>query len=553
MRKTIPLIVVAGMTLLLASSSAWADVPAPPVNQLLGFPDVGFGDLTEPDCRACHASGVPDRHHGLYGLPIDHANTLVPYPDSDGDGVDDPVYVCLSCHDQNFTVVRDCTVCHDSTSPHHKTAIADSGDCQACHGSIVDNMGDGHYIPTYAPSLVTPTRSVGDGLPLNGRGNGAGACNYCHDDDGLATPVILENHDLHHGTLFNNFGAKCGWCHDFGLPFEEQIRVCENCHGPDSLHNIQADSPNTNNPGTLVVGGEDAGYGHVGRDAGPGDSDCWGCHGFAPASAPGSGPIIPTIRSADVTVVDAGTATDMVLTGTGFTNIAGNVQFDCNVVLTAADGSSVTLTPALLLENILSLTIPADLAPGNYDLKAVKAEFFSNPAVISVIPAVSITEATGGGTVTITGKGFGGYAVGSGTTVTGTIGIGTVEATIVSWSDTTIVADFSSSPSEVTVNSVFGTAASAVGGGSGGDLWRVVSPSAEITVGFAPAGSFLSVQVTYPDGSSSMGLGIELSGVIFWMDITGNIFFGNIDRTAGTMSGVVFGPSGGGMFTGQKL
>jgi hypothetical protein len=41
------------------------------------------------------------------------------------------------------------------------------------------------------------------------------------------------------------------------------IRVCEGCHGPDSLHNIQADSPKTPT-GTLVVGGEDAGYGHVG-------------------------------------------------------------------------------------------------------------------------------------------------------------------------------------------------------------------------------------------------------------------------------------------------
>ena len=45
---------------------------------------------------------------------------------------------------------------------------------------------------------------------------------------------------------------------------------CEKCHGPESLHNIQADSPNANNLGSVVVGGEDAGYGHVGRDAGPG-------------------------------------------------------------------------------------------------------------------------------------------------------------------------------------------------------------------------------------------------------------------------------------------
>jgi len=550
MQRTIPLFIfAAGMMLLFASGSGWADAPAPPVDQSLGFPDTGFGSLTEAECRVCHSSGLPDRHHSLYGQHI-CPGTHVPNPDADGDGVADTTFVCLSCHDQNFTVVRDCTVCHDSGSPHHTTATANGGDCQACHGSIVDNMGDGHYIPTYAPSLVTPTRSLGDGLPLNSRGNGAGACDYCHDDDGLTTPVILDNHDLHHGTGFDDFGAKCAWCHDFGLPFDEQIRVCENCHGPDSLHNIQADSPNPNNIGALVVGGEDAGYGHVGRDAGPGDSDCWGCHGYAFAAAPRSGPIIPTINSLDVSAVDAGTATTVFVNGAGFTNIAGTALFDSSVVLTAADGSTVTLTPEILLENVLSVIIPADLAPGNYDLHAVKAQFSSNPSVITIVPEVIITEATGSGTITITGSGFGGFVDGSGTSVTA----GTLEATIVSWNDTTIVAQFDSSPSEITVNSIFGSVATGIGGGSVGDIWRVVGPSGEITISLEPVGGFLSVQVTYPDGSSSVALGIELPGVIFWMDITGAIYFGNVDRSAGSMSGVVFGGSGsGGMFVGEKL
>ncbi len=58
----------------------------------------------------------------------------------------------------------------------------------------------------------------------------------------------------------------------------------------------------------------------------------------------------------------------------------------------------------------------------------------------------------------------------------------------------------------------------------------------------------------------SLGIGIEFVGVIFWMDIwmnmwadesgnvywgTGNTYFGNIDRAAGTMSGVVFDNLGG--------
>jgi hypothetical protein len=316
---------------------------------------------------------------------------------------------------------------------------------------------------------------MGDGEPLNSRGNGAGACNYCHDDDGLTPPVILDNHDLHHGTNLVDFGNRCDWCHDFALPFDEQIRVCEGCHGPDSLHNIQADS---NGDGLLVVGGELAGYGHVGRDAGPGDSDCWGCHGFAPAgaSAPGTGPIIPSISSSDVAVVIAGTDTPVVLTGAAFSNIDGLTVYESDVVLTAANGSFVTLTPSVVTEGAMVVTIPAGTAPGNYNLQAVKADSASNPTAISVVPEVVVTDATGDETVTISGSGFSGYAAGSATSVTGKITTGkgknkttvTVTATILSWSETSIEAQFDSKPSEITVSSVYGAATSEVGGGGGG-------------------------------------------------------------------------------------
>ena len=43
-----------------------------------------------------------------------------------------------------------------------------------------------------------------------------------------------------------------------------------------------------------------------------------------------------------------------------------------------------------------------------------------------------------------------------------------MEGTIVSWSDTTIVAEFRSPPNQVTVNSVFGTAQTKVFGSRNG-------------------------------------------------------------------------------------
>ncbi len=154
------------------------------------------------------------------------------------------------------------------------------------------------------------------------------------------SPIIRNNADLHHATTYAWDGSlDCLVCHDIRDPLS--IRVCERCHGPDSLHNIQADSPRASNLGTIVVGGEDAGYGHVGRDAGPGDSDCWGCHGFASASAPRAGPIIPTVYYTDVASIRAGSDAMVTLTGASFVNTMGTLLYESDVALTAADGSSV--------------------------------------------------------------------------------------------------------------------------------------------------------------------------------------------------------------------
>jgi len=360
--------------------------------------------------------------------------------------------------------------------------LAQGGDCVACHGDMVDNMADGHYIPAYAPSLVTPHPSDGKGSPPNHRGNGAGACNYCHDSDNLTTPVIRSNAALHHETGLLAGYSRCNWCHLVdagGDPVFDpakgglQMRGCEGCHGPDSLHNIQTDSPNANNVGTLVVGGEDAGYGHIGRDAGPGDSDCWGCHGFeiSATSTPISGPTIPTINWSDQSVVRGGKSTTLLLSGEAFTNTTAGKSYQPDVRLTASDGKSVTLQPDLVLDQAnLAVTIPARTAPGNYSLRVVKGDVASNPVVISVSPTVRVSRAIYQGQVTILGQGFGGYAKGSSTSVTGTVSRGsgrrataqTVQAEVISWSNTKIVVDFGALPDQVTVNSVFGSASAPV-------------------------------------------------------------------------------------------
>jgi len=572
-------------TTLLSASAGWADIPAPPANQLLGIVDGIFNNLTEAECRACHddpnnscTTSNVDRHHLLYGLPLPqgecsvNSNTCLSDTDCDSgictntgasctvdaecpevglgetcgevcigetaasnpyensvcsdsgavcaDNTDCSagetcgVYGCLSCHDQvdiggniTFLVERDCLQCHiqipGEGSVHHLTPMAqggdspigdpDVGDCTPCHGTLVDDIGDGHMIPPYAPSLVTPVPSGGEGEPDNSRGNGAGACNYCHDE-GLDTSTgttleVFRNADTHHNTgvfvsetgVVNN--DTCLWCHNFtGLPSEYDIRTCEGCHGYESLHNIQVDSDGTCSvstgiscnvdsdcptgetcDGTIVVGGELAGYGHVGRDnpGVPGDSDCWGCHGFSTASALGSGPVVPAISSSDAIVMTAGTDTAFILTGAAFTNLIGTYEWVSDVLLTAVDGSSVTLTPDSITQRSLTVTIPGTTATGNYILQAVKGTYAtSNPVAISIKPEVVIDDVvTVGSTLTITGSGFGDSPPeGSGDYLN--VEVNGVPADISSWTDTEITASVSgygasSTGGTVTVNALY--------------------------------------------------------------------------------------------------
>jgi hypothetical protein len=161
---------------------------------------------------------------------------------------------------------------------------------------------------------------------------------------------------------------------------------------------------------------------------------------------------------------------------------------------------------------------------------------------------VVITDATAdGGIVTINGSGFGGYAVGSITSVTATFttGNGTrittrrVEGTIESWSNTTIVAQFDSAPNEVTVTSVFGTVTSEVD--SGGSSWALSIPLVDATkmqVSLSPYGGLLLVEEQI-SGQRIYGIGAERDGVIFWFDTRGTVFFGIVDHDAATMQGIV--------------
>jgi hypothetical protein len=483
-------------------------------------------------------------------------------PDINGDGQRDAIYGCNNCHPDDpatpvidFIVTRDCLQCHvqigGEGSVHHisATSPAQENRCFVCHGDLVNlapgycsdgsgttlpsgekntcttdadctagTCGDGHVIPTYDPSLVTPKPSRGLG-PENPRSEIVfrGACTYCHStgngecrndptvkcttnsecttglndicipdpgtpgEDTVSGTDVFGNSINHHNTGVGLAGTyQCLWCHPGinGPNFDAlDIRTCENCHGLSSLHNIQVNSDatglvdttgdgngDTPNLPNIILGAENPWYGHIGNP-----QDCLGCHGgYIPASAPGSGPIVPNIATADVNSMTTGTDRAVTLTGTAFENYIGTFLLTSNVTMTASDGSSTTLTPDAINASSLTVTIPGTTAAGNYDLRVAKDDgtgtggtVSSNPVVVSVIPNVAIASVDCNKKkrmLTVTGTGFGDKPGGTDADLNLKVNGQTME--LISWADTQIRAsvDRCSKRAAVSVNALFGSA-----------------------------------------------------------------------------------------------
>ena len=371
----------------------------------------------------------------------------------------------------------------DADCPGADTCVGGTGSVETCDGADACNYDTDC---TEGTCSTTTTQTCHDTLdcPSGETCNGgvvcaqtyeeglAGGCTYCHEagEDSASGVLVSTQHDTHHGTGLTS-GSRCVVCHMAGYPHTvygeepEHIRWCENCHGYEALHNIQVDSPNTANLGSIVVGGEDAGWGHIGNN-----DDCWGCHGFATAAAPGSGPLTPFISGADQLGVTAGVDTALTLNGAALTNLVGTYLWTSDLSMTGKeDGSSVTLTPDSVVNDQMAVTIPGTTPPGNYELRAVKgASAASNPLVISVKPEVAITDVSCDrkkGVLTVSGSGFGEKPAGTDAYIN--VQVNGEAVNITSWSDTAIKASVSEcrGNAPITVNAVMGSATSGSNGG----------------------------------------------------------------------------------------
>ncbi|MEJ2693684.1 MAG: IPT/TIG domain-containing protein, partial [Candidatus Thiodiazotropha sp.] len=401
--------------------------------------------MSEPVCRACHNQNpppgilaeptfLPDRHHLKLGLPIPE-KTDVLFPDANNDGVPDANYDCVNCHEltfdpiaQNFVLsdLSDCMQCHVYSaegSVHHRSDKTLSLDCKACHGGLVNNHPtagsnpDGHYIPTYSPSALTPWPSGKPGgngnQPPSSAGTYPGNCDYCHNtEDGtpnggapIQTPIgmltIDTNENTHHtaaiGSLQLPGQPPCMVCHDFTSPPEYRIRTCENCHGVDTLHAIIAD---TNGDGFQFLR-EAPGFSHVGSL-----SDCWGCHstGARALADKLSAKTLPGIDFVNGSAIRAGSDSNITISGTNFTGHEKNPWTGANDTLVTSvirlidgEGNETELVPNSVTENSIQVTVPGSMAPGNYRLVVDKKGSESTPASLIIKPEVKSWQTIQGG------------------------------------------------------------------------------------------------------------------------------------------------------------
>jgi len=419
------------------------------VNQKIGIADTKFVNLYRADCIVCHVSDtvLVTRHHAL----IQSANKQ-----------------CLDCHTQisdgtggfYFADFRTCEVCH-KTTPHHITDAAAARDCVSCHGKYVDNYNDGHTVPSYAPSDVTPmagSKVVDDAQSTDPTKTIAtGGCTACHVADLTATPrKIYRNADTHHGTGLQN----CLWCHGDAEGTVTNIRTCETCHGIKSLHNVQVDSPNTANVGKVVSGGETPGWGHIGSN-----EDCWGCHGWYDKYdiAPETDAVVAWIEKLNTVVATAGARFNLVISGESFISENSGAVYTPKVEI-----NGVTYTPVAYTNNSITVSVPT-LKIGNYDVRVLKNGKVSNKASFSVKPALKVSTATASGTTaTFQGVGFANAPLAN-TKSEQKVTINGKEAKIISWTDTKVVASVTTPIANKTpyvINTLFGPVSGTVTVGS---------------------------------------------------------------------------------------
>ena len=511
--------------------------PPPPVGQHVGINDTSVDQLvtTATDqgaCRLCHTTGgtlinvvngstysnttvggVPNRHHSLVQSQTTNPETGSPFLCQDchpsTPGVGNGVLLdrnCLDCHrglDFNTSGAR----VGNFSRPHHVNTTYDNAgignpaaarQCSFCHGGLVNDYNDNHYVPSYSSNfldnMVSPLASfeVTSNVPNsptvaalnpNEANKTWGGCYSCHlADNASGLPFNIEDNENNHhvsimgfGTGFSAldtpidltqapFGRICFMCHvvntssgsllrvnitnTFATPPELLVKAVELRNSTAAQNTVSENGAAAN----ITVNGTGCEKCHAppslhniqfqyqqNGPAGLGhvnnNLDCNGCHeSWTSLGTIMTGAIVPIVDKISPAGLVAGTATTLTITGSEFVN-------DQFTSVVKVDG--VTYTPTSVTNTEIVVDIPA-LSAGAHLLQLVKGEdTTSKLSTLTVVPATSITSAKLGtgrdkGSIIITGIGFGAQPSSAQYVSVNHGGNQIVSTNIVSWSDTQI-------------------------------------------------------------------------------------------------------------------
>ena len=489
MRKIVFIFVAVVFLITLGSiqGTAYKRPPNPVMNyvpQNVGIYDTYYGNFKETDCRACHgdSEAVSNRHH--YSALV-----FADCPD----GCPLPLPNCLAvCHVEAYNPVTnptgDCNVCHvDGTwipidvgygignlgLPHHRSDLAGSGQCTACHEPSLLVEPKSVKPPFYYPVAYThtptpyncenchwPSGNAPEGPPLLIDWNSwIGLPKPTTWPDGLSHPAPIEangplltgsvvagdpaptanklfrpNNGTHHEIDGRVVYAACWLCHagdsDSGWDPTNPllIRYCENCHSKDSLHGIEDHV--TTGQGLTV------------------NQKCAACHGVVPNASPVSGPVKPVIKYISPSFGPAGTL--CFVHGENFGSSG-------DILLTPRMGETdqtlqISSGDCTWTNDLIVFNVPLGLPNRNYNLKVETPNGISNIQVFTLtgrppciacptlVPNIDSMEPLLGAEnslLTITGHNFGDRHT-SNRNVLLIQNSATVQAPILSWTDNKI-------------------------------------------------------------------------------------------------------------------
>ncbi len=466
------------------ATNFWADSIGAHVGNLnrphhynTSYDDANIGNpAASRQCNLCHGSFVNNYNDGHYVPSYNTSFVITPYATWKATNISQPLSMVL----------------FDSTNRQDLNKAW--GGCESCHLGTVNNTGyNGTGYPTSGTIGTNHNNHhreiLGGNVTTNGVVSPLGAstpfvgvsniCSVCH----VITPggtgpyrfnttnpftgeTLIRAMEVRNSTI-EQADAAIGAFEPGTVNITINGTGCEKCHGVPSIHNIQYN----------YVQNGPQGFGHINNN-----TDCYGCHNsWLPANDFVPGPLIPTVDSVTPSVMAAGTATTLTITGSNFVN-------DAYTSVVSVDG--IHWTPSSITASKITVNIPA-LPAGVYKLQLVKGDnTLSKLSTLTVVSSPTITSANiteNGSVLTIDGTGFGAKPATDAQLYVSVSHAGNqiASSSIVIWKDTEITAMM---PSDVT---------------SGGDVVTVLtgtSGEAKATITEATSGCVATLPGSGPIG-----------------------------------------------------